>query len=219
MRRLTQPACLPASLSPSSGNTGALTQSAILLPCGATFSSARSTGCSCAQRCEEVINGLPYSKRQSENSGGTMQAILAASLTFIPSVFAALGRLSPNGPKAVSPSVLYLMHLMHVFCLVTYEGTQQLVHVDWSAAPLPSLTEDVPYYLAALKRSFVIALNQGCLTFTHGNSCSLWPFFLLHSPVSSLVFHAFGPQKVGAWTAYRLLTAPSPAELGNPNPN
>lgn len=58
--------------------------------------------CSWAEHREEVINGLLYFKRQTENIGGTMQALLAASLTFIPFVFMALSLLGPNGPLTVS---------------------------------------------------------------------------------------------------------------------
>lgn len=61
--------------------------------------------CSWAEHSEEVINGLPYFKRQSENTGGTMQTLRAASLSFIPSVFTALCLLGPNGPVAVALSV------------------------------------------------------------------------------------------------------------------
>lgn len=61
--------------------------------------------CSRAEHSEEVINGFPYFKQQSENTGGTMQTLLAVSLSFIPSVYTALSLLGPNGPWAVALSV------------------------------------------------------------------------------------------------------------------
>lgn len=39
-----------------------------------------------------------------------MQTLLAASLSFIPSVLTALSLLGPNGPMAVALSGLHLMH-------------------------------------------------------------------------------------------------------------
>lgn len=71
--------------------------------------------CSWAGHRKEVINGLPYFKQQLENIGGTMQALLAANLTFIPFVFMALSLLSPNGAVTVCQSGL---HLCTLVCLM-----------------------------------------------------------------------------------------------------
>lgn len=71
-----------------------------LLSCGATFSCATSRR---AERSEQVINGFPYFKRQSENTGGTTQALFVTSLCFIPSVFTALSLLGPNGARGFRP--------------------------------------------------------------------------------------------------------------------